>query len=108
MEALSLRSCSPCESGTPALSPESATRLLGEVPGWTIQDGELVRDFGFENYDQTRAFVHAAAGIAQREDHHPDITFGYKTCSIRYLTHSIGGLSENDFICAAKVNALMD
>jgi 4a-hydroxytetrahydrobiopterin dehydratase len=108
MDALSLRSCSPCESGTPALSPESAARLLAEVQGWAIRDGELVRDFRFKNYDQTTAFVHAAAGIAHREDHHPDITFGYKTCSIRYLTHSIGGLSENDFICAAKVNALLD
>lgn len=104
--SLTGRSCAPCAPGTPAMAPEQAQALLAEVPGWTLDGASLVRNFTFRNYYQTVAFVNAVAWVAHREDHHPDISFGYKTCRIRYSTHAVGGLSENDFICAARINLL--
>ncbi len=105
-EELKTKSCRPCEGGTPPLDPDSIQSLLQVFPGWGQQDGEIVKTFSFKNYYQTVAFVNAVAWLAHREDHHPEMTFGYKTCTVRYSTHSVGGLSENDFICAAKVDAL--
>jgi 4a-hydroxytetrahydrobiopterin dehydratase len=89
------------------LSVQQRTVLLGQVDGWELVEGELVRTFTFKNYYQTIGFVNALAWIAHREDHHPDLAVAYKTCTVRYSTHSIGGLSENDFICAAKIDALV-
>jgi 4a-hydroxytetrahydrobiopterin dehydratase len=106
-EELKAKTCRPCESGTPPLDPGSISALLDVLPGWQQQDGEIVKTFSFKNYHQTVAFVNAVAWLAHREDHHPEMTFGYKTCTVRYSTHSVGGLSENDFICAAKVDALL-
>lgn len=106
-DQLKTKSCRPCESGTPPLDPGSIRALLDVLPGWAQQDGEIVKTFSFKNYYQTVAFVNAVAWLAHREDHHPEMTFGYKTCTVRYSTHSVGGLSENDFICAAKVDALL-
>lgn len=88
------------------LEEERIRALLAEVPGWTLEGREIVRTCAFKNYYRTVAFVNAVVWVAHREDHHPEIAFGYKTCTIRYTTHAIGGLSENDFICAAKINAL--
>ncbi|HMP72282.1 MAG TPA: 4a-hydroxytetrahydrobiopterin dehydratase [Kiritimatiellia bacterium] len=99
--------CVPCEGGTPPLAEPEIENLLPLVPGWSVENHELSRVFSFKNYYQTTAFVNAVAWIAHREDHHPDISFGYKACTIRYSTHSVGGLTENDFICAAKINALL-
>ena len=101
------RSCRPCEGGVPPLTEARARELLAQVPGWELAAGRLVRAFAFKNYYQTTAFVNAVAWIAHREDHHPDIEFGYKNCTVRYSTHSVGGLSDNDFICAAHINALL-
>lgn len=103
---LSARRCRPCAAGAAAMGPAEAAARLSETPGWELKDGCLERTFTFKNYYQTTAFVNAVAWIAHREDHHPDIAFGYRTCTVRYRTHSVGGLSENDFICAALVNAL--
>lgn len=89
------------------LAEDEISAYLAALPGWEHAGGEIVRTYSFKNYYQTVAFVNAVAWLAHREDHHPDISFGYKVCTIRYRTHSIGGLSENDFICAAKVDALM-
>ena len=105
---LATRHCQPCRAGTPALDEPRARELLAEIPGWKMGDAVLIRDFDFKNYYETTSFVNAVAWIAHREDHHPDIQFGYKTCRVRYSTHSVGGLSENDFICAAKIDALFD
>ena len=101
------RKCAPCAAGTPPLAVDQVRALLAEVPGWELDGDALARTFTFRNYYQTVAFVNAAAWVAHQEDHHPDIAFGYKTCRIRYSTHSVGGLSENDFICAAKINNLV-
>lgn len=104
---LSSRHCTPCEGGAPPLGDGDVRRLLASIMGWEHGDGEIVRLFRFENFYQTMAFVNAVAWIAHMEDHHPDMEVSYRTCRLRYSTHAVGGLSENDFICAAKVNALI-
>ncbi len=88
------------------MTPEEIAARLSSVEGWEYADGEIRRTFRFKNYDETLAFVNAVARIAIREDHHPEIEFGYRTCTVRYSTHAIGGISENDFICAEEINAL--
>ena len=102
--------CKPCEGGVAPLDLAQAETLLKDLHGdWSIsEDGkEISRTCKFGNYYQTMAFVNALAWIAHAEDHHPDIEVGYSRCHIRYSTHAIGGLSENDFICAAKIDALL-
>lgn len=83
--------------------------LLPEIPGWElVEDGHaLSRTFRFKNYYETMAFVNALAFMAHREDHHPDLGVHYDRAVVRYSTHDVGGLSENDFICAARANALV-
>ncbi len=82
--------------------------LLPEVAGWELsEDGHaLGKTFKFDDYYRTMAFVNALAFMAHREDHHPDLGVHYNRCTVRYSTHDVGGLSENDFICAAKADAL--
>lgn len=82
--------------------------LLARVPGWTPVDGAIEKRFSFPDYHRTMAFVNAVAWIAHAEDHHPDLAVGYDRCTVRYSTHSVRGLSLNDFICAAKVDALLE
>ncbi len=106
-ELLAERKCAPCEGGTDPLNPKEINELLQSVPGWQVQDGVLIREFEFLNYHQTMSFVNAVAWLANLENHHPDMEVGYSRCSIRFITHAIGGLSPNDFICAAKINALL-
>jgi 4a-hydroxytetrahydrobiopterin dehydratase len=88
------------------MTQDEIDETLPGVTGWSFESGEIVRTYTFKNYYQTMAFVNALAWVAHTEDHHPDLEVGYKTCKVRYSTHAIGGISENDFICAAKVNAL--
>ena len=104
---LTQKKCRPCEGSVPPLNEAQAAKYLKGLEGWGLEKGELVRTFTFKNYYETVSFVNAAAWIAHREDHHPEMEFGYKKCKIRYFTHSIKGLSENDFICAAKINRLL-
>jgi len=93
----------------PALRRGESESLLKQVHGWSIAaDGKsLHRAFAFENYYRTMAFVNAVAWVAHGEDHHPDLEVGYNRCTVRFSTHSVGGLSENDFISAAKLDALL-
>ena len=102
------RRCKPCEGGQP-LSPDEIRDLLGRVGDWKLDPGgkQIRRTFEFKNFHETMAFVNALAWVAHREDHHPDLEVGYRRCVVRYSTHALGGLSENDFICAAKVDALL-
>lgn len=101
------RKCKPCEGGIPPLGKEEAENLLKQLEqGWQLADSKISRVFPFKNYYQTMAFVNAAAWVSHREDHHPDMMVGYNQCRVEYTTHAIGGLSENDFICAAKIDAL--
>ena len=101
------KTCAECKSGT-ALSPTDAADLLKQVPGWEISDGTLRRKFKFKDYHEAVAFVNATAWISNKEDHHPDIELGYNKVTMKYVTHSAGGITQNDFICAAKVNALVE
>lgn len=90
------------------LNQARVRELLPEVPGWALsEDGHaLDKTFSFDNYYQTMAFVNALAFMAHREDHHPDLGVHYDRCVVRYSTHDVGGLSESDFICAARADAL--
>ena len=107
IRGLSARHCKPCEGGTPPLGNDETKRLLAALQGWELADGSISKRFEFKNYYQTIAFVNAVAWVAHNEDHHPDLEVSYRFCRVRYSTHAIGGLSENDFICAAKVDALV-
>jgi 4a-hydroxytetrahydrobiopterin dehydratase len=104
--ALAQRHCQACKPGTPALDDARADALLASVPGWSRAGGEISKTYSFKNYHETMAFVNASAWVSHREDHHPDLEVGYNKCRVRYSTHSVGGLSENDFICAAKMESL--
>ncbi|MEJ2581216.1 MAG: 4a-hydroxytetrahydrobiopterin dehydratase [Acidobacteriota bacterium] len=99
-----MTACRPLEPGTPPLSGHDLEHRLGHAEGWEIEDGSLTKTFQFEDHYQAMAFANAVAWISHREDHHPEMTVGYTTCALRYFTHSIGGISENDFICSAKVD----
>ena len=100
--------CKPCEGGISPLSADEIAKLLKQLQGWAHVEGVIAKTYEFKNYYQTLAFVNASAWISHREDHHPDITVGYNQCRVAYVTHAINGLSENDFICAAKLDALFD
>ena len=111
MSNLVQKSCKQLEKGTPPLSSDETNRLLNELhEDWKQIDTdppELQRTFKFKNYYQTIAFVNALAWVAHEDDHHPDLEVSYNRCVVHYSTHSIGGISENDFICAAKIDALL-
>jgi 4a-hydroxytetrahydrobiopterin dehydratase len=103
--SLETKHCKPCEGGVPPLSSEKITELLKQIEGWDLFDRLIGKVYNFKNYYQTMAFVNAVAWISHREDHHPDMIVSYNKCRVEYSTHAIGGLSENDFICAAKIDA---
>jgi 4a-hydroxytetrahydrobiopterin dehydratase len=107
------KKCVPCHGGVSAIAPAEARKMVdrllgGSDGGWQlIEDGKaLKREFKFPDFYRAMSFVNAVAHVANVEDHHPDIECGWGYCRIRYQTHSIGGLHENDFICAAKIDAL--
>jgi len=109
MSELATRQCKPCEGGVPALTLSEAKALGAQLhAGWAVADDakSLKRSFKFKDFYRTMSFVNAVAHIANTEDHHPDLEVGYDHCGITYATHSIGGLSHNDFICAAKIDRL--
>jgi len=106
MPTLSEKRCQPLPAGAPALTPVRIDALLKEVPGWAYDGKVIAKTWSFENYHETMAFVNAVAWVAHREDHHPEMGVGYNRCRIEFNTHSIGGISEDDFICAAKIEAL--
>lgn len=101
--------CTPLRGSEHRLSEARVRELLPQVPGWDLaEDGHaLTKTFRFDDYYRTMAFVNALAFMAHREDHHPDLGVHYDRCVVRYSTHDVGGLSENDFICAAKAEALI-
>ncbi len=106
---LSARKCAPCEGGVEPLSRAQAESLLAQLHrDWTLDDAakSIARSFRFRDFFRTMSFVNAIAHVANSEDHHPDLEVGYDRCTVRYRTHSIRGLSVNDFICAAKIDRL--
>ena len=108
MTALADRPCHAIAPDTMPFNLEQATELLAELPEWTLSADHtaIERVFHFRDYYHTMAFVNAVAWIAHHSDHHPDLEVGYNRCVVRYSTHVIGGLSENDFICAARIDRL--
>jgi len=101
------RKCKPIAPGTPALGGNEISEMIGSLHGWEYVDRGIEKTYLFGNYYETIAFVNALAFIAHQEDHHPDLQVGYNRCKVRFSTHSVGGLSENDFICAAKIEAML-
>lgn len=101
------RQCMQYAAGTPALQQEQIAALLLQLDGWTQRGQIISKTFTFKNFYQTISFVNAVAWVANQQDHHPDLNVSYGKCTVEFSTHSVGGLSENDFICAAKVDALL-
>jgi 4a-hydroxytetrahydrobiopterin dehydratase len=103
------KKCAPCEGGVPPLSAAEAGDMLKQLhQDWTLApDGKSIhRSLKFKDFYRTMSLVNALAHIANSEDHHPDLEVGYNYCRVKYSTHAIGGLSVNDFICAAKLDRL--
>ena len=104
---LANKQCKPCEGSVQPLSQDEINNLIKQLDGWMQRDQMIGKIFEFKNYYQTMAFVNAVAWLSHREDHHPDLSVSYNKCHVEYSTHAIKGLSENDFICAAKVDTLL-
>lgn len=109
MEYLKSKKCVPCEGGTPPLTREESEKLLSQIPDWEIfGNKKIVRDFRFKDFKAAMGFVNKVAELAEAEGHHPDILIhGWNKVRLELSTHAIGGLSENDFILAAKIDNLM-
>ena len=106
---LANRRCKPCEGGVEPLRTDQVSQLLKVLdPDWSLSDDglEISRRFVFPAYSRTLAFANAVAWIAITEGHHPVLTVSYGSCDVSYTTHAIGGLSDNDFICASKIDRL--
>src|SRR5262245_52071184 len=102
---LSERRCAPCDAGTPRVEPARVRALLAELPGWEAIDGDgkLHRQFRFADFRGAMGFVMRMALLAEGQDHHPDFSVHYRDVDVTLYTHAVGGLSENDFILAAKI-----
>jgi 4a-hydroxytetrahydrobiopterin dehydratase len=106
-EDLAQKTCVPCEGGIPPLPEDEVRRLLSLLNGWRVLDGkELAKDYSFRDFVQAVEFVNAITPVAEREGHHPDLEIGWGHARVRVRTHAIDGLSENDFILAAKIDQL--
>ncbi|NQZ56533.1 MAG: 4a-hydroxytetrahydrobiopterin dehydratase [Lentisphaeraceae bacterium] len=105
-QELSQRKCKACEGGVSSMNEADIVNSLEHIPGWAYDSLRLTRSWKFKNHYQAMALVNAIAYISHTENHHPYITIGYNDVKVDYWTHAIDGISENDFICAAKVNLL--
>ena len=105
-ESLKDKKCVPCEGGVPKLSAEETERYLDQVPGWQARDEKIHRTWTFANFVAAMDFVNRMAGVAEAEGHHPDFCVHWNRVDVTIWTHAIGGLSENDFILASKIDAL--
>ena len=105
MSELTQKKCVPCEGGVPSLDKATVERLLTQVSGWSLQGKWISKEFKFKNFVLAMKFVDRVADIAEQEGHHPDIHIHYNLVRFDIWTHTIDGLSENDFILAAKIDA---
>jgi 4a-hydroxytetrahydrobiopterin dehydratase len=101
--------CVGCEGGIPALNENEIKQFLTKLNSWIVSNDQrsISKQFSFKNFYHTMAFVNAIAWMAHQENHHPDLEVGYNYCNIKYTTHAVNGLTQNDFICAAKVDAII-
>ena len=108
MNELAEKKCIPCEGEVEPLLPQEAQDLLGKLDDWSLIDDAhlLMKQFMFANFVQTMKFVNEVARLAEEEQHHPEMNIAYDSVTIELTTHAIGGLSENDFILAAKIDQL--
>lgn len=108
-EELRTQQCAPRQT---ALAADEVSTYLQVVDGWSLDDNKIVKNFSFRDYHATLSFVNAIAEMIHAQDHHPELLVSYKLCKVSYNTHSVndgrGGLSENDFICAARIDAIFD
>lgn len=104
---LTTKKCQPCEGNTPKLKREEVTKLLKELEGWKLQSGKITKTFSFKNFMHAIGFVNEMAVLAEDEGHHPDFSVHYNKVDVSIWTHAINGLSENDFILAAKIDQLL-
>ena len=111
MTDLSEKKCIPCEGGIPAFDRSEIHKYLKKVDGWDVKNDKeksyfLIKEFKFKNFIESQNFVNSVSTVAEREGHHPDISFGWGYCKIKFFTHSIKGLAESDFILAAKIDKI--
>ena len=100
------KKCKPCEGNQEPMDDKTIQNMLKTIDGWAYDGGLIVKTFSFKNFYQTMEFANAVAWIVNNEDHHPDLQLSYKKCVITFKTHSIDGISENDFIWDAKIDVL--
>ena len=106
METLATKHCVPCHGGVPRLTGAEIGPLLAQLEGWEVsEEHHLSKEYGFKNFADALAFVNRAGAVAEAEGHHPDIEFGWGYARLRIYTHAIDGLSESDFILAARLDA---
>lgn len=110
IDELRAQRCSALKGDQHCLDRTHSSELLGLLPGWEFgpNGGDIRKQFKFDNFVHALAFVNALGWVAERENHHPDLDLGWGRCLVRFSTHDVGGLSMNDFICAAKTQALFD
>ena len=110
MKDLVSQQCKPCEGGVCPFDESDSFKHLEQLPGWHLDNDKtgIVLRFKFKDFVTTMSFISAMAKIAEKQGHHPDFSAGYNYCEVSYTTHAIGGLSENDFICAAKIDLLLN
>ena len=107
---LSNKKCVPCEGGVDALSKDQASKLMMKLDkNWilAVDNKSISKDFKFKNHYEVISAINLIAWVSHKEDHHPEITFGYSNLTIKFFTYAIDGLSENDFICASKIDKTM-
>ena len=103
---LTQKKCIPCEAGTLPLEESKIIELLKEIPSWTLKNSRLFKKFKFNDFIEAMKFINSIAEIAEQENHHPDFCVHYSKVEIEIWTHAINGLSENDFILAAKIDKI--
>ncbi|HEY0320751.1 MAG TPA: 4a-hydroxytetrahydrobiopterin dehydratase [Pyrinomonadaceae bacterium] len=107
MSSLASRQCVPCRGGVPPMRGKEIKEFLGELKGWdVIEEHHLLKSFGFGNFRQALDFVNRIGEVAEAQGHHPDISFGWGYAQVKIWTHKIDGLTESDFILAAKIDAM--
>ena len=111
MSDLADKKCIPCEGGIPSFNLSEIHKYLKKVDGWDVKSDHnkcfyLIKDFKFENFEKSLKFINKIGNIAEEENHHPDISFGWGYCKVKIFTHAIKGLAESDFILAAKIDKI--
>ncbi len=111
MSDLSKKKCIACDGNIPAFDKREIHKYLKKVDGWEVKTNEdqsyfLIKEFSFKNFKESQNFVNKIGDIAEEENHHPDISFGWGYCNVKIYTHAIKGLAESDFILAAKIDRI--